>query len=832
MTSITLATTPAGMPAGTEAGTAPIRRRVTARGIVQGVGFRPFIWRRATRLGLSGWVENDAWGVTLEVEGPPTAVGMFLDGLAAAAPPLASVQDIVARDVPPERATAPHDGHPAPRFVIRESSTAPGGDTDVPADVAPCADCREETRGSGRRGGYPFTNCTNCGPRFTIMRALPYDRQRTTMRSFTMCAECAREYADPADRRFHAEPIACPACGPTVWFAPAGGPIPTERPPSGTGSSAASDAIRAARDALAGGLIVAVKGIGGFHLLCDATSTQAVATLRERKRRPGKPLAVMVESVNACRAFAQVDLQEARLLESRERPIVLVRKGAEPLAEGISPGNDFVGVLLPPSPLHELLCAGLPPLVATSGNVADEPILFDNAAAVAGLAGVADAFLLHDRDIAAPCDDSVARCAAGAIVPIRRGRGHAPLAIPLAAAGPAVLAVGGELKTALCLAASGRAILGPHVGDAGTPEVLAALDRSAEHLIGLFGTEPRAVAADLHPRSLSAAWAARFAGLRRIPLVRVQHHEAHVAALMAEHGIPLPGPAAGNATRPLIGVCFDGTGYGHDGTIWGGEFFVVDASGIRRAAHLDTFPLPGGDASIRNPWRTAAAVLHAAGIGWAPALPPLAVRSAADCAVLHRQLDRGLSCAHTSSMGRLFDAVASLAGVCHTIDHEAEAAMKLEALARGHLSGPGLDGGLIAAAVGDAIAEAEAAGYAFSTAAAPDGAAVNIGWQGLVTAVARDASSGTAAGLIAARFHAAVAGLVVAACDALRAAHGIHAVGLTGGVFQNAVLLELSVEALRRRGFEVLLHHRVPANDGGLALGQAVLARSRLTPTA
>ena len=823
----TAATTPPGRSAGP-----PIRRRITARGTVQGVGFRPFVWRRATRLGLSGWVENDAEGVTLEIEGSPGSVDLFLEGLAAAAPALAAIRSLDMIDVPAEgRGTS--TGAFAAGFVIRQTRGPHGADTDMPADVAPCPACRAEIRGTGRRAGYPFTNCTDCGPRATIITGLPYDRERTTMRAFAMCADCAREHADPADRRFHAEPIACPACGPTAWFAQQGPAIPTARPTSCDPSAA----IAAARDSLARGLIVAVKGVGGFHLMCDATSSAAVAALRARKRRPGKPLAVMVESVAACTPFAHVDPREERLLESRERPIVLLRKrGAAqaaaiglPLAPEVAPGNDHVGVLLPPSPLHDLLCTGLPPLVATSGNVADDPILFANTEAVTALAGVADAFFLHDREIAAPCDDSVVRSAAGAVVPIRRGRGHVPLTIPLAADGPPLLAVGGDLKTAVCVAAADRAILGPHLGDAGSPAVLAALDQWAEHLLRLCGVEPRAVVADLHPRSLSAAWAARFAGRRRIPLVRVQHHEAHVAALMTEHGIPPAGSASAGDERPLIAACFDGTGYGHDGTIWGGEFFIADRHGLRRAAHLEPFPLPGGDASVRHPWRTAAAVLHAGGIGWEPGLPPLTVRSAADCAVLRRQLDRGLSCATTSSMGRLFDAVASLACGCHTIDHEAEAAMKLEALARGHLAPAGLDGGLVAAAVDDTIAEAGATGYAFSVAApAPDDAAMKIDWRGLVTAVARDAAAGVAAGLIAARFHAAVAALVVTACAALSAANGVRTVGLTGGVFQNALLLELAAEALRRRGFDVLLHHAVPANDGGLALGQAALARSRL----
>jgi len=546
-----------------------------------------------------------------------------------------------------------------------------------------------------------------------------------------------------------------------------------------------------------------------------------VAALRERKRRAGKPLAVMVADVAAAAPFAHADLQERRLLESRERPIVLLRKRgtAAPLADEVAPGNDFVGVMLPSTPLHHLLCAGLPPLVMTSGNVAEEPIAFDNRDAAARLGGIADDFLLHDRGIVAPCDDSVVRCAAGAVLPIRRARGYAPLPIRLAGTGPAVLALGGEMKAAVCLAAADQAVLGPHVGDVGTPRAVDALERSARHLADLVRTRPEAVVADLHPRSLAAAVGARVAAALAIPLLRVQHHEAHVAALLTEHGLDLPGAPGAAGGRPCIGVCFDGTGYGRDGTIWGGEFFVADAGHLRRAAHLRPFPLPGGDASVRHPWRTAAAVLFAAGVDWEPGLPPASVRPAPALRVLRQQLEKNVLCAATSSMGRLFDAVAALAGVRHSIRYEAEAAMNLEALARAHGVRPG-DGD---AAEGHAFAVPPAEAFA---AAAP----ASIDWRGLVAAVARDVREGVAAGAVAARFHAAVATMVAETCARLRAAGAGDVVGLTGGVFQNALLVELAVAALQRRGFAVLLHHRVPANDGGLALGQAVLGRRLLTP--
>jgi len=816
-----------------------VRRRISVRGVVQGVGFRPFAWRRATRLGLAGFVENDTAGVTIEIEGPAAAVRSFLDGFAADAPPLAVIERIdehavdehaVDADVAQGKdgraardgATTPDRPRPPRRFVIRESTAATGVAAAVPPDIAPCAACLAEiATAGGRRFRYPFTNCTDCGPRYTIIRGLPYDRPLTSMRAFPPCAACAAEYADPADRRFHAEPIACPDCGPIVWHAVAGAAIPAERPAVGTVADAA---IVAAREALRHGRVLAVKGVGGFHLACDATDPRAVAALCDRKRRGGKPLAVMVAGVDEAAPFAHADLQERRLLESRERPIVLLRKRgtAAPLAALVAPGNDFVGVMLPFAPLHHLLCAGMPPLVMTSGNLADEPIVHDNRQAAGRLGGIADDFLLHDREIIAPCDDSVVRCAAGARLPIRRGRGAAPLPIRLASGGPTVLAVGGEWKAAVCLAAADRATLGPHVGDVGTPAGLDALARAAMHLTTLVAAPPQAVAADLHPRSLSAAWAARFAADRRIPLVRVQHHEAHVAALLAEHGLGLP--AVGD--RPSIGVCFDGTGYGRDGTIWGGEFFVAASGGLRRAAHVRTFPLPGGDASIRHPWRTAAAVLFAAGLDWEAGLPPASVRPPAACRLLRQQLEKNVHCAATSSMGRLFDAVAALAGVRHSITYEAEAAMNLEARAR-EARGDTSD-------AGDAgHDDAAAAGYEFAVPTAEACAAAtpaDIDWRGLVAAVARDVRSGVGTATIAARFHAAVATMVAETCARLRAAGAGDVVGLTGGVFQNALLVELAVEALRCRGFAVLLHDRVPANDGGLALGQAVLGRRLLTP--
>lgn len=789
-------------PAAESDATTVVRRRVAISGIVQGVGFRPFVWRRATRLGLSGWVGNDTVGVTAEVQGTTAAVAGFLEGLASAAPPLARVTGIESLDLPP------HADEAGGRFVILESA---GGAASrgalVPPDVAPCKACLAELADPGnRRHRYPFINCTDCGPRFTIIEALPYDRDATTMRSFTMCGACAAEYSNPLSRRFHAQPNACPACGPAVWFArTAPGAIPLDRVAARCLGEAA---IEAARTLLTRGGILAIKGVGGFQLACDATNVAAVALLRDRKRRLRKPFAVMVADLAAAREIAAVDEQERRLLEGRERPIVLLKPRpdaagpAAGLATAVAPGNDFLGLMLPSSPLHHLLCGGLPPLVITSGNLAEEPIAIDEADAALRLAPLADGFLMHDRKIFVPCDDSVVRCVAGQPLPIRRARGYAPLPIRLARGGPAVLAVGGELKASLCLAYDDQAIMSQHIGDMGTLETFQTFERAAVQLMRLFNVAPAAVVADLHPGYLSTSWARDFAAARGIPLVQVQHHEAHVAALLAEHGRD-----AGHVSG-FIGICFDGTGYGRDGTIQGGEFFVADRSGLVRMAHLRPFPLSGGDAAIRHPWRVALTLLREAGSAWDPRLPCVQAATAADRDVLARQLERSINCITSTSMGRLFDAVASLAGVRHSIDYEAEAALNLEALT--------------------AAAPRENR-PAFALTPGADGAVV-ADWRPLITDLVDDIKAGASPTATAAGFHEAVVRMIVGVCVRLRDGGAGTTVGLTGGVFQNRLLVERSLDALHTAGFEVLTHHAVPPNDGGLALGQAVLGRLALPP--
>jgi len=766
-----------------------IRKRVHVDGVVQGVGFRPFVWRLAHRRGLAGWVENDRAGVTFEVQGDDTAIASLLDEIRLRPPPLAVVHHVNARDVPPEP-----DGRTG--FVIHASGTsAADGPMSVasPADIATCAACLAELRDpTDRRHRYPFINCTDCGPRYTIITGLPYDRPQTTMQAFAMCPDCAAEYADPADRRFHAQPNACPACGPAAWLTAPDDPGGIARDRDAA-ACRGDRAIDEARERLRSGAVLAVKGLGGFHLVCDATSAAAVNRLRERKRRIAKPLAVMVADLAAARACADIGDQECRLLESRERPIVLARRRADGggIAAGVAPGNDFLGLMLPYAPLHHLLCDGLPPLVMTSGNLSEEPIVSDNGAAAAQLGPLVDAFLMHDREIHVPCDDSVVRCVRGAVLPIRRSRGYAPLPVRLRRSGRTVLAVGGELKATVCLAAGQRAIMSQHIGDMGNLETLQSLAFVADHLLRLFDAVPEAVACDMHPGYLATQWARRCAADRDIPLVPVQHHEAHVASLAAEHGMD---------EEPMIGVCFDGTGYGRDGTIWGGEIFVVKDGTFRRAVHLDPFPLPGGDASIRHPWRAALSLLHAAGTAWDHRLA--AVQAAGSQAqLLRRQLEQGLNCIATSSMGRLFDAVAALAGVTQSITYEAEAAMNLEALA----------------------ARADASGaYDLPILA---GEPMRIDWRHAVKAVVRDVLAGVGPDDVGGKFHRGVAATIAAACGRLREATGIELVGLTGGVFQNALLVELAVDALHAAGFTVLLHEQVPPNDGGLALGQAVVAR-------
>lgn len=776
------------------------RLQLTVRGVVQGVGFRPFVYGLATRLGLTGLVGNDSAGVFIQVEGAPAAVAAFQRALVDEAPPLAHIEEVVA--VPMARQGDPD-------FVIVASTAQPAAATLISPDLCVCDDCLRETLDpADRRFGYPFTNCTNCGPRFTIITDIPYDRPLTTMAAFPMCPACQREYDDPRNRRFHAQPNACPVCGPQVWWEEGRGA-------RGEGCVATGGALDAARAALAAGWIVAVKGVGGFHLACDATDDAAVARLRDRKGRVDKPFAVMAADLAAVTRIAHVDDDERRLLTSRERPIVLLRKRADgplrtggPLSPGVAPGNNYIGVMLPYTPLHHLLftpaAAPLAPrpspptpyLIMTSGNLSDEPIVKDNDAARTKLAALADGFLFHDRVIHMHCDDSVVRVVGGQELPVRRSRGYAPFPVTLPFDAAPILAVGGELKATVCLTRGRHAFMSQHIGDMENLETLDACARAAAHLQALFRLEPEIVACDMHPGYLSTRWAHEQADGR--PVVAVQHHHAHIAAVMAEHGL--------DGCTPVIGVAFDGTGYGLDGAIWGGEVLVADYARFDRVAHLAYVPLPGGDASVKRPYRTALAHLHAAGVPWDDDLASVAAAPDVERGVLRRQLATGFNAVPTSSMGRLFDAVAALVGVRQTVTYEGQAAIELESLAD--------------------VADGHDARYQFDIIHGGDEWFFDA--APVVRAVVADLRAGVTVGHIAQRFHHAVAVLVRDLCLAQRAVRGLNTVALSGGVFQNVTLLGLTVAQLEQAGFDVLWHRRVPPNDGGLALGQAAVAHHQV----
>ena len=757
-----------------------VRRRFAVAGLVQGVGFRPFAYATAAALALAGSVANTARGVVIEVEGDPEAVAEFGRRLRTGAPPLAMVSAVEETELDPEGGTG---------FTIAASDPAGTARTLASPDVATCDDCLGELRDpADRRYRHPFITCTNCGPRFTIITALPYDRAATTMAGFAMCDACRAEYEDPADRRFHAQPIACPECGPRLEL----------RTPDGADHP---DPLRTARDLLAAGRIVAVKGLGGYHLACDARNAGAVAQLRRRKRRGGKPFAIMVRDVEVARQLVTMTADEERLLTGVHHPIVLLHRRPDAgLAEAVAPDNPDLGVMLPYTPLHVLLfgLAGDPPgpdaLVMTSGNLAGEPIVTGDAEAERRLAPLADAWLRHDRPIRVPCDDSVSRHVAGAELPIRRSRGHAPLPIALPVDVAPMLAVGAEVKNTCALGSGRYAWISQHIGDMDDLSTIEALTRTEAHLELLTGVRPETLAADAHPAYRSSAWARDHAGGRPVRLV--QHHHAHIASVMAEHGV--------GAGEQVIGVAFDGTGFGADGAVWGGEVLIAGYKSYRRAAHLGYVPLAGGDASVLRPYRMALAHLHAAGVPWTADLPPAAACPAVERDLLARQIDTGFGCLPTSSMGRLFDAVASLTGVCHEVRYEAEAAIRLAGLAR---AGGGTTTGA----------------YAFPLLIHPDRPAVADPGP-VIRAVAADVRAGVPAAVIAARFHAAVAALITELAEFCRRQTGLDVVALGGGVFQNTLLIDAALRALRERGFTVLRPRLLPPNDGGLALGQLVVA--------
>ncbi|WP_335932720.1 carbamoyltransferase HypF [Streptomyces sp. PTD5-9] len=768
-----------------------VRRRFEVRGVVQGVGFRPFVHVTATELGLVGSVANTGDGVVAEAEGEAGAVAEFARRLRSDPPPLAVVESVTETDRPLSGGSG---------FAIEDSRATGRARTLVSPDVATCRDCLAEVRDpANRRHRHPFITCTHCGPRFTIVTGLPYDRPATTMAGFAMCDACRAEYEDPRDRRFHAQPISCHACGPRLELVRKDGAPPLHR----------EEALRAARRSLAEGRILAVKGLGGYHLACDARDEEAVARLRRRKHRGGKPFAVMVGGPEAAAELVTMTEGERRLLTGATRPIVLLPRRADArsagVADSVAPGSPDLGLLLPYTPLHVLLLGldgdepGPDALVMTSGNRSGEPIVTDDAEALTELAPLVDAWLRHDRPIRVPCDDSVSRFVAGAELPVRRSRGYAPLPLALPFEVPPTLAAGADLKNTCALAEGSHAWVSQHVGDMDELATIEALTRTADHLALLTGVEAGRFAADAHPGYRSGAWARARAGGR--PVRTVQHHHAHIASVMGEHGL---GPA-----NRVIGFAFDGTGHGPDGAVWGGEALVAGYASYRRAAHLSYVPLAGGDASVRRPYRMALAHLHAAGVGWDEDLPPVAACPATERGVLAHQFATGLGCAPTSSMGRLFDAVASLAGVRHEAAYEAEAATALEGLAR------------------SAPPEPAASAYVFGVRSAPgDGEPVLADPGPVIRTVVSDVRAGVPPETVAARFHTAVARLVAALAELCRRRTGIGVVALGGGVFQNAVLLDATRNALAEKDFTVLRPRLLPPNDGGLAFGQLLVAAS------
>ena len=748
-----------------------LRKKALVSGLVQGVGFRPFVFRLAKRHALSGWVRNTSTGVEIDVQGDPAAVNAFIAGLSREAPPLAEVRRVAAVDAEP----AEQDG-----FRIIASAAERSAEAAIPADIAVCDDCLRETSDpSDRRFAYPFTNCTNCGPRFTIVQSLPYDRPNTTMSSFAMCPQCAAEYENPLDRRFHAEPIACPACGPRIWL-------------EQNGKRICAGVIGRTAALLRAGRTVAVKGLGGFHLACDARNDAAVERLRERKGRVSKPFALMVRDLAEAEDLCYLTDVEKSLLLSRERPIALAkRRAGSGVSQAVAPANNYLGLMLPYTPLHAMLLRMSPPaLVMTSGNLSEEPLAFTNEAARVKLGCMADALLLHNREIDAPCDDSVLRpMDDGHVVFLRRARGFVPNVIHLPVSGPSVLACGVDEKNTFCLAWGDTAVLSQHIGDLDTAETVDYFEYAVEHYKALFGREPGVAAHDMHPGYQTTLYARDLPNAR---LIGTQHHHAHIASCLAEN----------SRTDRAIGVALDGTGYGPDASVWGGEILIADLAAFTRFGHFATVRMPGGEAAVRDPRRMTAAYLHAAYPDGAERLADaLDIRfTPLESAALRRQIETGLNSPVTSSAGRLFDAVSVVLNICRERTYEGQPAIELEM----------------------ASDESERGAYPCSTRLDDD--VFILDTLPIFKSVIEERLSGVDVGIISARFHNSLVDLLAAACQEARDRTGLNLAALSGGVFQNGLILKRLHERLDQLGFEVLTHRLLPPNDGGLSLGQAAIA--------
>lgn len=723
------------------------------------MGYRPFVFHAAAALGLKGWVLNSSVGVVIEAEGDSAALEAFEQRIRHDKPPLAIVQSVEAWRLNPVGFS---------RFEIRQSDELGDKTVLVMPDVATCDDCLKDIEDPrNRRYRYPFTNCTNCGPRYSIIQALPYDRPNTTMKAFPMCPLCLSEYENPSDRRFHAQPNACPECGPRVALWDAEGRM-VQRD---------WEAICAVAEAVYAGQIVAVKGLGGFHLVCDATNEESVTELRKRKRRELKPLAVMAPSIEAICQIGEVDPTERTALKSLECPIVLIRKRESALAPSVAPRNPYVGAMLPYTPLHHLLLGEIGrPVVATSGNLSDEPICIDEFEALQRLSGIADLFLVHNRPIERQVDDSIVRIIEGRPMVLRRSRGYAPLPVPLKPGTETVIGLGAHLKSSVAVSVGDKAFISQHIGDLETVEAIAAFDKVVAGIESLYGAKPEVAACDLHPDYASTAKAQALA----IPVIQVQHHLAHALACAVDNDLE----------PPYLAVSWDGTGLGTDGTVWGGEFLVVDESAWQRAGSLLPFQLPGGDTAVREPWRTAVAVLRQCEID------PTNVLGLPEVHLVQRQLDVGVNCPTTTSAGRLFDAVSAILGVCLEARFEGQAAMELEFCACGQPD-------------------------KFVWPQAPAHPPLQLDWRPLVKAVVRQRDEGRDLGEIAMQFHQALAVGIARCAQQTRQKRVL----LTGGCFQNRILLESTIRELRKRGLEPYWHQRIPPNDGGVAVGQLIEAR-------
>ncbi len=749
----------------------PIARRIQINGIVQGVGFRPFVYRLAHRYKLHGFVTNTPSGVTIHVEGAEEDFELFCQGLSQRPPPMASITEI---SIHPETMRHYRD------FCIAQSRQESAHSTIISPDIGICSECLTELFDpKDRRHHYPFINCTNCGPRYTIVEDIPYDRPRTAMKHFPMCERCQAEYDEPLNRRFHAQPNACFACGPSVAL------YNHQR-----NEIKASNPMAVCASLLKQGHILAIKGLGGFHLAVDAENHDAVRRLRERKRRAEKPFALMSRDLEAVRRFAVTSAEEEALLLSPQRPIVILPKTeSNVISEAVAPRNRYFGVMLPYTPLHYLLFDGtFTALVMTSGNMSEEPIVIDNEEAFARLAILADYFLIHNRAIYQRTDDSIVKRTAGATRFTRRSRGYVPTPVHLKVRAPSILACGGHLKNTVCLTKDNRAYLSQHIGDLEDFSTYEFFQSTIRHLKHLLAIEPEVIAHDLHPDYLSTRYALEQRDVRRFS---VQHHHAHVVSCMAEHDI----------VGPVIGLAFDGAGYGTDGKVWGGEVLLADPTSFRRAAHLAYVPMPGGSAAIREPWRMAVSYLYRAfGDDFLELeLPAIQGIDAKRLRVIREMISRRFNAPETSSLGRLFDGVAALLGIRDRVNFEGQAAMELEMLA----------------------SEGTAEVYEHEWVSADD---YEILPEPIIRGVTQDILRGRDPSQISTRFHATLIRLFVHLCEVLREESGLDEIVLSGGVFQNSVLLDGMVKGLANKNFRVYTHHQVPANDGGISLGQAVIA--------